>query len=199
MLLWSIRAFTAHPAVSHVVVVLPPDTAQAPPPWLAPHVGQGLTLARGGNERADSVAEGLAALPPAVNVVLVHDAARPLVGRDLIDRVLAGARRGVAVIPAVPMTDTVKELDAAQPHTVARSVPRDRLVRAQTPQGFPRALLEMAHAEARRAGIAGTDDAALVERLGRTVEVVPGDGSNLKVTTPDDLALAEWMVQRSRG
>jgi 2-C-methyl-D-erythritol 4-phosphate cytidylyltransferase len=199
MLLWSVRAFASHPAVVHMVVVLPPDQAQQPPAWLAAFLGGAFTIAPGGAQRADSVAAGLAALPPSARHVLVHDAARPLVSRGVIDRVIAASRGGVAAVPAVPVPDTIKEVDAANPHRVGRTVPRDRLVRAQTPQGFPRDMLEAAHTEARRAGVAGTDDAALVERLGGTVEVVPGDPTNLKVTTPDDLALAEWLAQRSRA
>ena len=199
MLLWSVRAFASHPAVVHMIVVLPPDQVQQPPAWLAAHLGGALTTARGGAERTDSVAAGLAALPASARHVLVHDAARPLVSRGVIDRVIAAARRGVAAVPAVPVPDTLKEVDAANPLLVGRTVPRDRLVQAQTPQGFPRHMLEAAHAEARRAGVTGTDDAALVERVGATVEVVPGDPANLKVTTPDDLALAEWLAQRPRA
>lgn len=199
MLLWSVRTFASHPAVCHVVVVLPPDSVHTPPPWLAPHIGAGLALTGGGAERTDSVAAGLAALPPSARIVLVHDAARPLVRHDVIDRVVAAARRGVAAVPAIPVADTLKEVGAARPHVVDRTLARDRIVRAQTPQGFPRTLLEEAHDEARRAGIRGTDDAALVERLGGPVEVVPGDAANLKVTTPDDMALADWLLQRARS
>jgi 2-C-methyl-D-erythritol 4-phosphate cytidylyltransferase len=199
MLLWSVRAFATHPAVAHVVVVLPSEYVREPPPWLAPHLGAALTTATGGHERTASVAAGLAALPASALHVLVHDAARPLVTRAVIDRVIAAARRGAGAVPAVPVPDTIKEVDPATPHLVIRTVSRDGLVRAQTPQGFPRQLLERAHAEAAQAGVTGTDDAALVERLGGVVEAVPGDPLNLKVTTLEDLALAEWLVQRPRS
>jgi 2-C-methyl-D-erythritol 4-phosphate cytidylyltransferase len=142
------------------------------------------------------VSNGLAALDPACEVVLVHDAARPFVTRELLDVVIAAARSGVGAVPAVPVADTLKESDAHG--AVRRTVPRDGLWRAQTPQGFPRELLARAHAEARAAGVTGTDDAFLVERLGGTVRLVPGDPRNLKITTADDLALAELLAGQFR-
>jgi 2-C-methyl-D-erythritol 4-phosphate cytidylyltransferase len=196
MLLRSLRPFTSHPEVRHVVVVLPAEDAAAPPPWLAPHAGEGLRLVPGGAERGDSVACGLAALDPACAVVLVHDAARPFVTRDVLDGVIAAARGGAGAVPAIPVADTLKAEGARG--VVGRTVPRDGLWRAQTPQGFPRAMLEAAHARARADGVAGTDDAALVERIGGVVRLVPGDTRNIKVTTADDLALAEVLAERLR-
>lgn len=197
MLLRAVRPFLAHAAVAQVIVVLPAEQAKAPPHWLAGHVGERLRLARGGAERADSVANGIAELGDAIRVVLVHDAARPFPSGALIDRVLAAARRGVGAVPAVPVADTVKELDATRPQQVVRTVPRDRLVRAQTPQGFPREMLLRAHERARSDGYHGTDDASLVERMGGPVEVVAGEGRNIKVTTPEDLVLAEWLASHA--
>ena len=196
MLLWAIRPFACHPEVRQVVVVLPLEDATSPPDWLAPHVGDGLRLTAGGPERGDSVANGLAALDGACRIVLVHDAARPFVTRDVLDGVIAGAREGIGAVPAVPVADTLKQANAAG--EVERTVPRDGLWRAQTPQGFPREMLAQAHADARAAGVTGTDDASLVERLGGTVRLVPGDTRNLKVTTADDFALAELLAERFR-
>ncbi len=196
MLLRSIRPFARHPSVAHVAVVLPAADAAAPPAWLLPHAGGLLTLVAGGAERRDSVAAGLAALPPACRVVLVHDAARPFVDAPLIDRVIEAARAGDAVVPALPVTDTIKEMDAADPSRIARTVPREQLWRVQTPQGFPRQVLEEAHARARRDGAPATDDAALVERLGGSVRTVAGDPRNLKVTTAEDLEFAEYLARR---
>ena len=196
MLLRSVRPFVRHPAVAHVAVVLRAVDAAAPPAWLLPHAGTMLSLVAGGANRGDSVAAGLAALPPACRVVLVHDAARPFVDAPLIDRVIEGARAGNAVVPALAVTDTIKETDAADPHRIARTVPREALRRVQTPQGFPREVLEEAHARARRDGVSGTDDAALVERLGGVVRMVVGDPRNLKVTTAEDLELAEYLARR---
>lgn len=194
MLLRALRPFTSHPAVAHVVVVLPAEGVAAPPAWLTPHLGGSLSLVAGGAERIDSVAAGLAALPPNCSVVLVHDAARPFVSAEVIDRVIEGARRGTATVPAVPVSDTLKETQAADPARVTRTVPRDRLWRAQTPQGFPRRLLEAAHARGRTLSERATDDAALVEAQGGEVRLVPGDDRNLKITTTQDLALAALLV-----
>jgi 2-C-methyl-D-erythritol 4-phosphate cytidylyltransferase len=126
--------------------------------------------------------------------VLVHDAARPFVERQLIDRVLAVAARGAAAVPGLPLSDTVKETDTAG--LVVRTVPRDRLVVVQTPQAFPRAMLETAHQRARSdaASLAATDDAALCERLGHAVRVVAGSPRNIKITTQEDFALAEALA-----
>jgi 2-C-methyl-D-erythritol 4-phosphate cytidylyltransferase len=189
----SLRAFLDRPDVAQVALVLPPGAAAAPPAWLAPLSGARLAVVAGGAERMDSVAAGLAALVPACRVVLVHDGARPFVERATVDAVVAAARNGEGALAAAPMTDTVKEADDGGDR-VARTLPRARLWRAQTPQGFPRDLLEAAHAEARRTGRVGTDDAELVELLGATVRLVPDTPRNLKITTPEDLVLAECLA-----
>jgi len=196
MLLRAIRPFSCHPEVRQVVVVLPADDASAPPAWLAPHVGTLLQVAAGGTERSESVANGLAALASGCRVVLVHDAARPFVSRELLDGVIAAARSGVGAVPAVPVADTLKQANAAG--EVARTVPRTGLWRAQTPQGFPREVLESAHDRAKADGVTGTDDAYLVERIGGTVRLVAGDPRNLKITTADALALAEVLAEQFR-
>jgi 2-C-methyl-D-erythritol 4-phosphate cytidylyltransferase len=192
MLLRALQPFTTHPEVAHTVVVLPPADAAAPPAWLAAVLGGDLALAAGGAERSDSVARGLAALPGSCATVLVHDAARPFVDQAIISAVVAAAREGCGALPGIPVGDTLKETDAAL--RVTRTIPRDRLYRAQTPQGFPRAVLEQAHAHARREGSPATDDALLVERLGVPVRVVPGSARNFKITTEDDLWIAERLL-----
>ena len=128
--------------------------------------------------------------------MLVHDAARPFVAREVIDAVVARARAGVGAVAAVPVSDTLKEASADDPRRILRTVPRDHLWRAQTPQGFPRALLERARAAGARGGAPpATDDAALVEALGERVELVLDSSRNLKVTTVEDFALAELLVE----
>ncbi|HET7601232.1 MAG TPA: 2-C-methyl-D-erythritol 4-phosphate cytidylyltransferase [Gemmatimonadales bacterium] len=196
MALRTLRAFTAHPDVAHAVLVLPPADAASPPEFLAGIVGAGLALAAGGAERSDSVAAGLAALAPQCRIVLVHDAARPFVSRAVIDAVIREARGGAGAVAAVPVTDTLKEAAAEDPHRVARTMPRERLWRAQTPQGFPRELLERAYARARADGVHATDDAALVERIGGEVRLVPDSPSNVKITTAEDLEWAELWATR---
>lgn len=198
LLLRALRPFTAHPEVAHTVVVLPAAEAAAPPAWLAAVLGGTLTVTTGGAERSDSVARGLAALPPACGVVLVHDAARPFVDPALISAVIAVARRGEGAVPAVPVGDTLKEAEtdrlAGEAPRVRRTVPRDSLYRAQTPQGFPRAVLEAAHARAAVTGGSATDDALLVEQLGVPVRLLPGSARNLKITTEEDLRIAERLL-----
>jgi 2-C-methyl-D-erythritol 4-phosphate cytidylyltransferase len=192
MLLRAIRPFASHPRVGPIVVVLPEADAAAPPAWLASLVSERLVLVAGGEERQHSVANGLAALPPPPEaaVVLVHDAARPFADRELIDRVIAVADLGVCAVPGFPLSDTVKETDAAG--LVVRTVARDRLVAVQTPQAFPRHLLDTAHQRARaEAGLPATDDALLCERMGQPVRVVAGSERNIKVTSREDFARAE--------
>lgn len=194
MLLRAIRPFAQHPRVGPIVVVLPPEDAAAPPSWLQAVLSDRLTVVAGGEHRQHSVANGLARLPASATIVLVHDAARPLVEADLIDRVLQVASLGACAVPGLPLSDTVKEADTAG--LVVRTVPRERLVAVQTPQGFPRQMLENAHQRARTDASAATatDDAALCERLGYPVRVVPGSPRNLKVTTTADFLLAEALV-----
>lgn len=193
MLLWSLRPFTSHPDVADVTVVVP--AGDPAPEWLNDLVAAGLRLVPGGAERMDSVENGLRALPPECAVVLVHDAARPFVSREVIDAVIAYARQGAGAIAALPVSDTLKAARSDNAATlIAHTVPRDGMWRAQTPQGFPRDLLERAYQRARTDQIAGTDEASLVERLGEPVHLVPDSGWNFKVTTPEDLRLAELIA-----
>jgi 2-C-methyl-D-erythritol 4-phosphate cytidylyltransferase len=193
MVLRAVRPFAAHPEVAQVALVLPPADAMAPPEFLRGITGAGLLVVAGGAERSDSVAAGLRALAPECTIVLVHDAARPFVGRAVIDAVIAHARAGEGAVAAVRVSDTLKQAAAEDATRVARTVPRDGLWRAQTPQGFPRVVLERAYAAARSEGGA-TDDAALVERTGVSVRLVPDSPRNMKVTTSEDLALAELLA-----
>lgn len=193
LLLRSVRPFVAHPAVAHVTIVLPPDDAARPPEWLAELIGGALSVVAGGSERQASVAAGLAALPDGCTVVVVHDAARPFADPQVISAVIERARAGEAAIAAVPVSDTLKQT-AADGRTIQRTVSREGLWRAQTPQGFPRAVLTAAHAAAaggNGSSAGATDDAALVERSGGSVTVVLDSATNFKITTAEDLALAE--------
>lgn len=196
MLLRALRPFTSHPEVGHVAVALPPAYVERPPEWLAKLGGGRLVMVGGGATRADSVRAGLAALPGLLAVVLVHDAARPFVSRATIDAVIARARAGVAAVAAVPMGDTVKEVDEAG--RVTRTVARERLWRAQTPQGFPRTMLTAAYAQRGSDPDFPTDDAMLCERAGFPVEVVADTAHNLKITTPEDFRMAEALARELR-
>jgi 2-C-methyl-D-erythritol 4-phosphate cytidylyltransferase len=189
MLLHSVQTFMAREDVHTVVVVLPKSHAADPPPWLFQCDIDRLLVSVGGRERSDSVYNGLEDIPEECETVLVHDAARPLVPDDLIERVVVEARRGHGAVPALPVVDTLKEVDADG--RIVRTVERARLWRVQTPQGFPREMLVRAHEEARRQRIAATDDAGLCERLGLPVVVVRGSERALKVTEAGDFARAE--------
>jgi 2-C-methyl-D-erythritol 4-phosphate cytidylyltransferase len=196
MLLRALRPFASHPAVGQVVVVLPPNLEARPPEWLGKLVGERLVLAAGGSTRAQSVRAGLRALPPGAAIVLVHDGARPFVTRETIDGVLDRARTGVGAVAATPVTDTVKEV--VEGDRIARSVARARLWRAQTPQGFPREMIERAYADLANGAPPPTDDAELCERAGFAVDVVPDSPYNLKVTTADDFRIAEALARELR-
>ncbi|MGW1836404.1 2-C-methyl-D-erythritol 4-phosphate cytidylyltransferase [Streptomyces sp. BBFR2] len=204
MLVHAVRAMAASRAVSHVVVVAPPDGAPEVRALLDEHsFGRAeLLVVPGGETRQESVRRGLDALPDGIDVVLVHDAARPLVPADTVDTVIAAVRSGApAVVPALPLADTVKQVDPrpkgeAEPVT---GTPERALLRAvQTPQGFDRETLLKAHDTAVE-GEGATDDAGLVERLGAPVVVVPGHEEAFKVTRPLDLVLAEAVLARRRA
>jgi 2-C-methyl-D-erythritol 4-phosphate cytidylyltransferase len=189
MLLHSVQAFMARPDVGTVVCVLPQQYAGDPPPWLFQCDVDRLLVSIGGRTRGESVSNGLDDLPDEASVVLVHDAARPLVDAATIDRVVEAARAGSAVIAALPVVDTLKQVDA-DGHVV-RTVDREGLWRAQTPQGFPRQVIVDAHRRARAERIVATDDAALCERLGIPVRVVRGSERALKITEEGDFTRAE--------
>ncbi len=140
---------------------------------------------------------GLAELGGDSSVVLVHDGARPFVERDVIDAVIRHARQGESAIAAIPLSDTLKETMPSDPSRIARTLSRDGLWRAQTPQGFPRTVLLEAYRQAASEGRAGTDDAELVERMGVPVRIVTDSSRNLKITGPEDLALAELLAADS--
>jgi len=195
MLVHALRPFLAHPAVVQVIVALAPEEAQRPPEWLTT-LDPRIRVVVGGAERGDSVRNGLEAVPADADVVLIHDAARPLVSAAEVDGAIAAAARGVGAVVAVPVVDTLKLVDARG--AVLETRKRDGLWHALTPQAFPRAMILDAYRRAARDGITGTDDAALVEHYGGEVVVVEGSRANIKVTTPADLELAEAVLAARR-
>jgi 2-C-methyl-D-erythritol 4-phosphate cytidylyltransferase len=198
--LHALPPFLSHPDVAQVIVVLPAMLAASPPEWLAPLLGDRLRAVPGGSTRMDSVVAGLNALPPVCSIVLVHDGARPFPDPRVISLIISEARRGAGAIAAVPVTDTLKEADSrtfGDLQRIARTLPRDGIWRAQTPQGFPRSMLEAAYADARAFDVSATDCASLVERIGGEVVMVADVPTNLKVTTPADLLLARAVADLS--
>ena len=180
----SVAAFDAHPRVSEIVVVVPPGATDAP----VPTTSTPRRIVTGGARRQDSVAEGFAAVSAQATVILVHDAARPFVTADVIDRAIDGAIAGGAVVPAVPVHDTVKQVTPGDTRVVG-TLPRETLFLAQTPQAFRREVLAAAIA-AGQAGASGTDEAMLAEQAGHEVRLVAGDDANVKITTAADLERA---------
>jgi 2-C-methyl-D-erythritol 4-phosphate cytidylyltransferase len=197
VLLRSLRPFLQHPWVRAVVVALGEEDLRQPPEWLQSADPSRIRLVRGGGTRGESVLAALEALPPEVEVVAVHDAARPLVTQAIIHRCLeaVGPERGV--VAGWPSVDTLKEVDGEG--RIVGTPLRDRIWHAQTPQVFPREMLLRAYREGVRAGVMETDDAALVERAGGEVVMIPGSPWNMKITQPGDLALAEVLLRRGEG
>jgi 2-C-methyl-D-erythritol 4-phosphate cytidylyltransferase/2-C-methyl-D-erythritol 2,4-cyclodiphosphate synthase len=187
------RALAACEAVDELVVVVPRGEEERALAELA-GLGKPARAVAGGAARADSVRNGLDALPGCA-VVLVHDAARPFATAALAAAVAEAAARGGAALAALPSTDTVKRAAPAAPATVAETLDRKAIWLAQTPQGFRAQLLRRAFEAAGEAAGAATDECALVERLGAPVTLVPGEASNFKITTADDVARARGRVE----
>ncbi|KJK55928.1 2-C-methyl-D-erythritol 4-phosphate cytidylyltransferase [Saccharothrix sp. ST-888] len=211
LLVHAVRALARSRAVGLVVVAAPPDGVAEVAALLDSHGldGKDLRVVAGGATRQESVRLGLAAIPAETGIVLVHDAARPLVPVDVVDAVVAAVRAGAeAVVPAVPLADTVKRVAAAAtpgaPEPVLDTPDRATLRAVQTPQGFLRDTLHEVHEKALAEEADGglppvTDDAGLVERFGGRVVVVPGHEEAFKVTRPLDLVLAEAVLARRRA
>jgi 2-C-methyl-D-erythritol 4-phosphate cytidylyltransferase len=164
---------------------------------------QKVRVVRGGDSRQESVARALAEVTDDTELVAVHDAVRPFVTREQIARVIEEARRCHAAILGVPAMDTVKEVKRASlPEDVAlitATIPRERVVLAQTPQVFATKLLKVAYAHAQADGVSASDDAGLVERIGHDVHVVLGSERNIKITKPADMELARFFLERERA
>lgn len=192
--IWAIEPFQRHSAIRGVTLVVPPESAAMPPVWMERLAQEGLVIAAGGMERTDSVRLGLETVPTNVPFVAVHDAARPLIAEEAISRVLeaVGPRRGA--IAGRRVTDSLKEIDAEG--RVVRTVDRERLWRAETPQAFPRELIVAVHRDAAAEGVTESDCAALCQRYGVEVVVVEIGAPNPKVTRPEDLALVDSLLQR---
>lgn len=191
LLLRAARAFEAAPSVGRIVAVVPEREMATARERLAP-LAKLLAVVAGGERRQDSVLAGIRQLPEDFDgVVLVHDAARPLVDVELIEAVAQQAAATGAALPVLPLVDTLKRVRGGR---VVETLDRAELGGAQTPQGFRFALLREACEAALRAGVTLTDEAMAVERLGHAVHAIPGSARNRKLTTPDDLAWAEAVV-----
>ena len=188
--------------LAEILLVVPDDFLAAAERLVSQHAfhevggGQRIRVIAGGAERQDSVFNGLQALPLDCDWVFIHDGVRPFATPELLKSTWDAALKTGAAIAALPASDTIKRVRSGQ---VVETVPREEIWLVQTPQVFRREILLEAYREARRQGWSGTDDAFLVERLGLPVAVVPGERSNIKVTTREDLAWGSWFLGQAHS
>jgi 2-C-methyl-D-erythritol 4-phosphate cytidylyltransferase len=199
----SVRRIAACDLVTDIIVATRADGIAKLEEWIrGEKLRQKVRVVRGGDLRQDSVAAALEEVANDTELVLVHDAVRPFVTREQIARVIEEARRYHAAILGIPAMDTVKEVKRASlPEDVAlitATIPRERVVLAQTPQVFSTKLLKEAFARAQADGVSASDEAGLVERLGHDVHVVLGSERNIKITKPADMELARFFLERER-
>ena len=198
MLERSVRTFLEHPGIDDVLVALPPSLVADPPAYLRSQ-GKPLRIVAGGERRQDSVANACREIAAGSDLIVIHDAARPFASADLITRTIAAAAESGAALAAVASRDTVKRAsgpaEAGHYRIVAETLSRDTIFLAQTPQAFRRDVLQAALALSGREGVDATDEAALVERSGHPVRLVEGEATNIKITTPEDLLMAEAIAR----
>ena len=199
ILMRTLRVFLDHPAVHCIMLVLPPEHLEFGKkqllPLLTSEQQEKILYTAGGEARQHSVQNGVKALPASVERIFVHDGARPLLTADIIDRCLAGIEEHGAVIAAVPVKDTLKEVDEDGTEIVG-TVDRSRLWHAQTPQAMDLHLLERAYEYAEATEFIGTDEASLLEHAGVAVNVVMGSEENIKITSPEDLKIAAALLRK---
>ncbi|MDR3590114.1 MAG: 2-C-methyl-D-erythritol 4-phosphate cytidylyltransferase [Negativicutes bacterium] len=198
ILLHSVEALAACPEVDDLIVVVAPgEEAQAEELLTGARLSKGWKVVPGGSQRQYSIANALRTVPEACGIILIHDGARPLIDQTAVGLAVAAARDCGAAGVAVPVKDTIKTVDPAG--FIAATPERSTLWAIQTPQVFEAGLLRRAYAEAARDDFLATDDAALVERLGVRVKIVQGSYRNLKITTPEDLVVAEALLRKEAG
>jgi 2-C-methyl-D-erythritol 4-phosphate cytidylyltransferase len=211
ILIHTLRAFAEVASVAAIYVAVRASEQARLIALVAEHGLAGrVQVVEGGDTRQQSVANALRALPASIpvagveasedtdDIILVHDAVRPLISPALIERTIEAVGRHGAAIVGLPATDTIKQVErTAKGALITATIPREHIVQAQTPQGFRASLLRRAFAEAEADGFCGTDEASLVERAGFPVAVVPGSLSNMKITQPGDLELAEFFLARA--
>lgn len=190
----TLAVFDASPVVENLLLVVPEGDFDFCRETFLKRLAKPVELVGGGQERQESVYRGLCRCPRGKDdLVVIHDAVRPLLAARHLAACVEGARRWGACILAVPAVDTLKRVSPGG--EIEDTLERRGIWLAQTPQAFQTALIRKAHEQARGEGVTATDDAQLVERLGRAVHVIPGSRSNLKITTPEDLLLAEALLQ----
>jgi 2-C-methyl-D-erythritol 4-phosphate cytidylyltransferase len=193
---YSVKLFLGHPAVKEIIIVVPPGEKDAVKALIRTYYSSGqYILVEGGETRQESISLGLKAVSIDIDLVAVHDAARPLATADLLNRLVEAAAEKGAVVPVVLINDTAKEIDSSG--YIISTPDREKLRLVQTPQVFRREILVNAYQEASRKGHMATDDASLVELSGAKVLTIPGEVNNLKLTSPRDLDLAVILMRGS--
>ena len=198
ILIHTLRVFARNQQVSQIVVALRKNEMDRFSKQLEQeNLSSEVKIVEGGEHRQESVANAISQLKASPDdVVLVHDAVRPFVDDEIIASVIHEVERHGAAIAGLPAVDTIKQVErAAEGAIITSTIPRERVVQAQTPQGFRYALIKRAFDNATADGFTGTDEASLVERLGESVWVVMGSAKNIKITTPGDLELAEYLMK----
>lgn len=202
ILLHTLRKFAAAPEVTEIFVALRKDEISAFRARLEKEgkdiLQKNVQLVEGGEHRQQSVANALAAVKAAAkDVILVHDAVRPFVTAEIIQEVIEGVAKHGAAIAGMPAVDTIKQVERTSEAAIIKAtVPREKIVMAQTPQGFHYEVIKKAFDQATADGFIGTDEASLVEHSGHAVAVVMGSPRNIKITTPADLELAEFFLKK---
>lgn len=192
----TLRKFNASEVIDEIMLVLrAEDMERAQKDIDREHFTKPVRLVAGGATRQETVSKALAVAPPATELVVVHDAVRPFIELGMIQRVVEAARKEGAAILGIPSVDTVKQVER---QTILGTIPRERIVLAQTPQAFRCGIIQEAFARAEADGFNGTDEASLVERLGHTVTVLMGSDKNIKITKPSDLPLARLYIAQER-
>ena len=203
LIIFTLRRLASCPAITDFIIATRAEEVMSLQDKVAKAaLGRPARVIHGGDTRQQSVANALAQVDPATEIVLVHDAVRPFVTREQTERLIAEARARGAAILGLPAIDTIKEVKRASlPEDVAlisATIPRERIVMAQTPQAFSYALLRDAFRKAQQDDVNGSDESVLVERLGHDVYVVQGSERNIKITRPSDMELARFYLQQER-
>ena len=199
LLAYTLKIFELSPDIQEIVLVAPEEDVETVRHGMVEPLGLSKVrhILPGGAQRQDSVRNGLAAVADHMDIVLIHDAVRPFVSRQLIHQAVLEAEKHGAVAVGMPMKDTVKKVD--RNGWIIETLDRQVLWMTQTPQAFKRPIIQEAYRRADESRFYGTDDAALVERMGLPVKMIAASYENIKITTPEDLLLAEYLIKRQRG
>ena len=192
----TLRKFTASEAIDDIILALrPEDMERVRADVDREHFSRSVQLVAGGATRQETVGRALAEAPPGTEIVVVHDAVRPFIDSAMIQRVVEAARKDGAAILGIPSVDTVKQVER---QLILGTIPRERIVLAQTPPAFRYAIIREAFDRATADGFNGTDESSLAERLGHNVTVLMGSDRNIKITKPSDLPLARLYIAQER-